>query len=70
MAINNLTLAYLFNDLENVQDYKIDGNDCYYKDEFIGEINGDVLDIYFKPVKPLEHIDLNITIGKPSKFNN
>jgi len=38
MIINNLTLAHLCNDLQNAQDYKIDGNNCYYKDEFIGEI--------------------------------
>lgn len=42
-------------DLQNAQDYKIDGNDCYYKNELIGEIkeklkNG-VLDIYFKPLE-------------------
>ena len=27
-------LTYLCNDLQNAQDYKINGNNCYYKDEF------------------------------------
>jgi hypothetical protein len=38
MIINNLTLAYLCNDLPNAEHYKIDGGNCYYKDSFIGEI--------------------------------
>jgi hypothetical protein len=69
MIINNLTLAYLCNDLQNAQDYKIDGNNCYYKDEFIGEIKEGLkdgaLDIYFRPIKPVEYINVNITIDKP-----
>jgi hypothetical protein len=69
MIINNSILAYLCNDLQNEQDYKIDGNNCYHKDEFIGEIKEElkdgVLDIYFRPIKPVEYINVNITIDKP-----
>lgn len=69
MIINNTTLAYICNDLQNAQDYKIDGNNCYYKDELIGEIKEDlkdgVLDIHFKPIKPVKYINVNITIDKP-----
>lgn len=72
MIINNLTLAYLCNDLQNAQDYEIKGDKCYYKKEFIGEITeelkDDILNIYFKPVKPVEYINVNITIDKSSNF--
>ena len=66
MITNNITLAYLCNDLQNAKDYKIDGNKCFHKDEFIGEINeklnDNVLDIYFKPVKPVNYININFNI--------
>ena len=69
MITNNTTLAYICNNLQNAQDYKIDGNDCYYKDELIGEIKeelkDDGLNIYFKPIKTVEYINVNITIDKP-----
>jgi hypothetical protein len=68
MIINNTILAYTCNDLQNAQDYKMVGNDCYYKDELIGEINEElkdgVLDIYFKPINPVKYINVNITIDK------
>jgi hypothetical protein len=64
----NYQLAYLCNDLQNAQDYKINSNNCYYKDEFIGEIKEElkdgVLNIYFKPIKPIEYINVDITINK------
>jgi hypothetical protein len=69
MIINNLTLAYLCRDLQNAHDYRIDGNSCYYKEEFIGEIKeelkDDVLDVYFRPITPVKYINVNITIDKP-----
>jgi len=68
MISNNLTLAYLSNDSENADDYRIDGNLCYYKDEFIGEIKEElsdsVLNIYFLLVKPVQHIDIKFIINK------
>ena len=69
MIVNNLTLAYLCNDLQNARDYKIDGNKCYYKNEFIGEIKeeikNDIFNIYFKPIKPVQYIHIKFTINKP-----
>ena len=68
MIVNNLMLASFCNDSENAKDYRIVGDKCYYKDEFIGEIkeelDGTVLDIYFIPVKSLEYIDIKFTIEK------
>lgn len=66
MSINNSTLAYLCNDLQNVDDYKIDGNYCYHKEKFLGEIKEELKDktvnIYFKPVTPVKYITININI--------
>lgn len=74
MVINNLTLAYLCNDLENAQDYKIIGGDCFHKGKLIGEINeefkDDVLNIYFKPFKPVKCINVNIIIDKPQQSDS
>jgi len=65
--MNNLTLAYLCNDLKNAPDYRIDGSKCYYNDEFIGivkeETKDNIHDIYFYPVKPVESININIIIN-------
>jgi hypothetical protein len=66
MIINNLTLAYLCNDLPNAEHYKIDGGNCYYKDSFIGEIREEleetVLNIYFTPISPVKYVQINFTI--------
>lgn len=66
--IDNTTLAYICNDLQNEQDYKVNGKNCYHKDELIGEIEeelkNNILNIYFKPIKPVEFINVNITIKK------
>jgi len=73
MNIDNLTLAYLCNDLDNAQDYKIIGNLAYHKDKLIGEIreelNGNYLDVYFKPEKPIESITVNIVINKDDSID-
>jgi hypothetical protein len=77
-TINNTMLAYFCNDLQNAQNYKVEGNDCYYKDKFIGEWeekvernanNEFIFSAYFKPVKPVESINVNITIEK-DKISN
>lgn len=64
MIITNTTIAYICNDLQNEKDYKIDGNNCYYKDELIGdikeELKNNVLNIYFRPIKSLQYINLNL----------
>ena len=66
--INNQTLAFLCNDVMNSDDYKIIGDNCYYKGDFIGKIkgniNGNYMDIYFKPVIPVKHITVNFTLSK------
>ena len=68
MNISNIYLAYICNDIQNFNNYKIIDNLCYYKDELIGEIketlNGNVLDVYLKPKKSLEYINLDFTITK------
>lgn len=69
MKINNITLARICNDLENFQDYKLIENKAYYKDEIIGTISAEekdgILDIHFKPYKPLDIIEIkNFKISK------
>ena len=69
MIINNLVLASICNDLKHATRYSIeeDGK-CYYKGEFIGELKEvldeeeGILNIYFQPIKPIEHISVNFTI--------
>jgi len=67
--LNNKYLACICNNFENYEDYNIIGNRCYYKDDFIGEIqeelNDGILDIKFKPIKLVSYIKINITIEKP-----
>jgi hypothetical protein len=64
--MGNIMLAYICNDLQNAQNYKVEGNNCYYKDKFIGEvaekIENDAINIYFKPVLPVKSINVSITI--------
>jgi hypothetical protein len=68
MIINNLVLAAFCNDLKHATKYSIEEGKCYYKGEFIGEIKEEldvkkgVLNIYFQPVKPIEYIEVNVTI--------
>ena len=69
MIINNLILAAICNDLKHATKYSIDEeNKCYYKGKLIGEIKEEldvkkgVLNIYFQPVKPIEYIEVNVTI--------
>jgi hypothetical protein len=69
--INNITLARICNDLENHEKYYIgDNGKCYYNNDYIGEIseklneNDCILDIYFKPIKPIEYITINFTVDK------
>ncbi len=66
--INNIILAYICNNLQNAADYEIKGSECYYKEEFIGEMKTEfkdgILNILFKPVAPVKYIQLNFTIGK------
>jgi len=69
MIITNTILAYFCNDLQNTQNYMICGNDCYYKNELIGRIfmkecNEEILDIYYQPIKPIEHIVVNFTFSR------
>ena len=71
MEANGRILAYICNDLQNAEKYRIDESDnkCYYEDEYIGDIgeqmNGDVFSIYLKPIKPVESINVNITLNNP-----
>jgi len=73
---SNGLLAYICNDFENVNSYEIVDNKCYYKGDFIGEMNSrfnsktGALDVFFMPVKPIEFINVNITITKDgTEFN-
>ena len=61
--INNIILAYICNDPENHFDYSIDNDNCYYKNDFIGEIKDGIWNIYFKPVKKVEYIRINFTMN-------
>ena len=73
---NRVMLACLCNDEENVEDYKIIENKCYYKDEFIGTIDvkydfkKQIVDAYFKPIKKVEYLTLNITISPTGAIFN
>ena len=67
MKIDSMILAKFYNDIENVNHYKVDGDDCYYKDKLIGEIKAEYdeikgLNIYFKPIRSISTI--NITFKK------
>ena len=73
---NRVMLACLCNDEENVEDYKVDGNKCFYKDEYIGkfdikyDFNNGIVDIFYKPIKKVEYITLNITISPTGAIIN
>jgi hypothetical protein len=70
----NVILAYFCKDIENTEDYKIVGGNCYYRGKFIGEIKGEklyvkddgtlVADMLFKPVRRVQIINTAITINK------
>ena len=68
MIINNLILAAICNDLKHAAKYSVEDGKCYYKGEFIGELKEvldeeeGILNIYFQPIKPIEHISVNFTI--------
>jgi hypothetical protein len=70
--IDNLTLAYICNDLKNAEKYKIIDGKCYYNDKYVGEIREEIttkndelhFNIYFRPVKRIEYIEVNMTITK------
>lgn len=65
-------LAYLCNNSRNVSDYRVDGINCYYKDEFIGEMEiiedkEKGITINFRPSKPLKFISTVVSFGNESK---
>lgn len=70
MIINNLWLALMCRDSKHAARYAIeeDGK-CYYKGKFIGEIKEELneekgeLNIYFRPITPIEYINVNVTIS-------
>lgn len=67
MNITRARLAYICNDLENIEDYKInDDGSCYHKGIFIGDIaekmDDGIFRILFKPKKPLEYINITFAI--------
>ncbi len=61
-------LARICNNIENISNYKIIEGKCYYNDEYIGDIkfdlNYNIINIYFKPIAPVQYININLT------FNN
>jgi hypothetical protein len=70
MIINNLLLALMCHDSKHAARYAIeDGGKCYYNGKYIGEIKEEldeensVLNVYFRPVTPIEYININITIS-------
>ncbi len=69
----NILLAYFNNDIENIKDYTIIEGKCYYKGKFVGEMKGEkiyveddslIADILFKPIQPVQSIDMKFTITK------
>ena len=65
--VNNRTIAYLCGDGDNENDYRIaDDGKCYYNDKYIGDVHekqhNNGLDIYFKPILSVKHIDVKFTI--------
>lgn len=68
MHIDKYIAANICNDLENIEDYSIIGEEVYYKEEMIGKIKVDyiknVLDIKFLPIKKVEYITINVVISK------
>ena len=70
--LENYFLAYICNDVEHLSDYRVDEMGfAYYREDLIGKIligvvggTGNV-GIKFQPYKPIEHIDIKITIHKP-----
>lgn len=69
----NVILASLCDDIENTKDYKIVEGKCYYKGKFVGEMKGEkiyveddslIADILFKPIQPVQSIDMKFTITK------
>jgi len=70
MIINNLWLAFICRDSKHATRYAIeeDGK-CYCRSKFIGEIKEEldeekgVLTISFKPISPIEYINVNVTIS-------
>ena len=78
--LNKYLLAHICNNSENVDYYRINGNDCYYKEKIIGTIEFDPqvdeserlisYNIYFKPSTPVESIGITLTIDKEGNLNN
>ena len=69
ITINEYVIASICNNLNNYKDYYINEiGKCYYKDEYIGDIdekiNNDTVDIYFKPNKPVKYVTVNFKIEK------
>jgi hypothetical protein len=67
----NVILAHLCNDIKNTKDYNIVDGKCYYKGNFIGEMKGEkvfleedslIADILFKPVRPVQFIDVHFVL--------
>lgn len=67
-----IEVAFICNDLKNINLYRVDGEKVYRDGEYIGEgyktwtQNPNMVgyDIFFKPIKPVEYLTLNITIDK------
>lgn len=75
--MSNYYLAYLFDDLSNVDDYAVtgnavEGNKCYYKGELIGEMwcrmENDGLNVYYKPYRTVDYISVDIVVDKEGNF--
>lgn len=63
-----IQLAIICNDIENFQDYEVLKGHAFYKGSYIGDIKADIQDlcmnVYFKPVKPVEIITIDLIIRK------
>lgn len=68
MSIDKYLLAWVCNNPDNINDYTVINELCYYKDEYIGRMNSkfdsknNTLDIYFLPKKPIQYINVSFIV--------
>lgn len=71
MLIDNKYLALICNDLDNFEDYSVDGDNCFHKEKLIGKISSEFIDsddgiihkINYQSLTPIEFINVELNIN-------
>jgi hypothetical protein len=68
--VSGSILATICNDSLNHLDYSVVGKECFYKGKMIGTVSSEYniksgeFNIYFQPIRPIQHITVKFTITK------